>query len=169
MANDKTKKIHRKEERKSIRDEVKLDHDLRMRIAHAIAIERWSGEMSQRELAEILGTKTSSISRIEKGEQNLTVDYVEAIARAFDKEVNFFFEDHKIKYGDTSEYELKLYDNPLVRFILIRGGGTLNAEILEIDEEMRDLFPLDLEVSPEGILKWLRKRATPRKRNAVAV
>jgi len=167
MANDKTKKIHRKEERKSIRDEVKLDHDLRMRIARAIAIERWSGEMSQRELAEILETKTSSISRIEKGEQNLTVDYVEAIAKAFDKEVHFVFEDHKIKYGDTSEYELKLYDNPLLRFKLIRSGGTLNAEILEIDEEMRDLFPLDLEVSPEGILKWLRKRVVPKNRELV--
>ena len=167
MSNDKTKKISGKDERKSIREEVKTNHDLRMRVARAIAISRWSEEMSQRELADLLDTQTSSISRIEKGEQNITLDYVDAIAKALNKDVTFFMEDHKIKYGDTAEYELKLYDNPLVRFKLIRGGGTLKSEILEVDEEMRDLFPLDLEVSDEGILKWLRKRVIPKNRELV--
>ncbi|MBO4235433.1 MAG: helix-turn-helix domain-containing protein [Firmicutes bacterium] len=138
-----------------------------MRVARAIAINRWSEEISQRELAERLGTQTSSISRIEKGEQNITLDYVDAIAKALDKDVKFFFEDHKIKYGDTAEYELKIFDNPLVRFRMTRDGGVLKAKILDTDEEMRDLFPLDLEVSDEGILKWLRKRVIPKNRELV--
>ena len=61
----------------------KKDGDsLRLRVARALAVARLSENMGQQELAELVGTKKSSISRIERGGQNITVDYVEEIARA---------------------------------------------------------------------------------------
>ena len=144
----------------------KDDRSLRERTVRRLAAYRMMMQRSQEDLAEELGTSKSSISRIESGRQNLTVDYVEAIARALGQDVSFVLEDHKAEYGDRSQYCLKLYDEELVRFEMIRDVG-LPVRILEVNEERREVFPLDLEVSEEGLRKWLRKRFVPKNREYV--
>ena len=150
----------------SIKEDVKYNHKLRSKVAKALMTERWFKEMGQQELADLIGTQKSSISRIEKGEQNITVDYIEMIAKALDKDVSFVMEDHKIGYGDYSEYYLKIYDEVLLRFSLTR-DLSLSAKILDINESMRHLFPLDLELTDEGLLTWLRKRTVPGSRELI--
>ena len=144
----------------------KDDDSLRLRVARALAVARLSENMGQLELAELVGTKKSSISRIERGGQNITVDYVEEIARALGKDVSFVIEDRAPYYGDSTEYDLKLYDRVLLSFRLSRGYG-LKAEILDVHEELEHLFPLDLVLTPEGIIKWLRKRVAPKNRELI--
>ena len=145
----------------------KRDEDsLRLRVARALAVARLSENMGQQELAELVGTKKSSISRIERGGQNITVDYVEEIARALGKDVSFVMEDSAPYYGDSTEYDLKLYDRVLLSFRLSQGYG-LKAEILDVHEELEHLFPLDLVLTPEGIIKWLRKRVAPKNRELI--
>ena len=144
----------------------KDDRSLRERTVRRLAAYRMMQQRSQEDLAAELGTSKSSISRIESGRQNLTVDYVEAIARALGQDVSFVLEDHKAEYGDRSQYSLKLYDEELVRFEMIRDVG-LPVRILEVNEERREVFPLDLEVSEEGLRKWLQKRFAPKNREYV--
>ena len=62
-------------------------------------------------------------------------------------------------------YVLKHFDNPLLKFNLSLdpiNGWSVN--LLELNETQRHLLPLDLEVSSEGILKWLQRRFIPKNR-----
>ena len=64
----------------------------------------------------------------------------------------------------TDKYELRLYDDKLLSFELTIGilaGYT--AKILETNGP-KTLFPLDLEVTDDGILKWLERRVIPKNR-----
>ena len=62
-------------------------------------------------------------------------------------------------------YELRLYDTPLLSFSLTEEGiGGLSANILIINEEQRNLLPLDLVLSNDDIINWLRKRVIPKNR-----
>ena len=149
----------------SIREEIKREHKLRSKVTNSLAVNRMFKEMGQQELADLLGTKKSTISRIEAGDQNITLDYVEAIAKALNKDVSFVMEDHKIEYGKKSEYYLKLYDDVLVEFTLKRSD--MAASIKYVNENLRHLFPLDLELTEEGIYKWLSKRTIPKNRELV--
>ena len=149
----------------SIREEIKKDHKLRTKVTNSLAVNRLFSDMGQQELADILGTTKSAISRIESGEQNITLDYVEAIAQALNKDVSFVMEDHKIEYGEKSEYYLKLYDDVLIDFTL--GRGDMAAKIVYVNEDLKHLFPLDLELTGEGIYKWLSKRTIPKNRDLV--
>ncbi|SFV64904.1 DNA-binding protein, putative [hydrothermal vent metagenome] len=45
--------------------------------------------LSQSQLAEKLGTTQSVISRIENGTVNIGIDFIDKLARAFDKKVEF--------------------------------------------------------------------------------
>lgn len=56
--------------------------DAEVRLAVAVAEAREKAGLSQAKLARILHTKQSNISRIERGEQNLTLGTLEKIARA---------------------------------------------------------------------------------------
>lgn len=159
------KKTNEDKSKISIRDEIKKEHKLRSKVTNSLAVNRLFREMSQQELADILGTKKSTISRIEAGEQNITLDYVDAIAKALNKDVSFVMEDHKIEYGDKSEYSLKLYDDILIEFSL--GRGDMAANIQYVNEDLKHLFPLDLELTSEGIYRWLSKRTIPKNRELV--
>ncbi|MBE7054490.1 MAG: XRE family transcriptional regulator [Ruminococcaceae bacterium] len=67
-----------------------------------------------------------------------------------------------------SSYELKLYDETLLTFNMAEKGlEGLVAEIDYIDKDKKNIFPLDLEVSNAGIIKWLRKRVIPKNRRFV--
>ena len=149
---------------------MEMTHELRETISKKLYAERLMKQMSQRELAEKIGTAKSNISRMESGKQNITVDYVELLAKAFDKDVALVLSDSQISYEDTTIYSLKLYDDELVRFSMKRGGKGeygFDVEVIDVNEEKRKLFPLDLEVSPEGIQRWLKHRTIPSNREMV--
>ncbi|MCL2047223.1 MAG: XRE family transcriptional regulator [Defluviitaleaceae bacterium] len=64
----------------------------------------------------------------------------------------------------NSHYELKLYDTTLLTFALSVGVlGGYAIEITSADHSPR-LLPLDLELTGEGIIKWLERRVIPKNR-----
>ena len=62
------------------------------------------------------------------------------------------------------EYTLKQYDIPLLKFSAIADSSEPEIEILWWDAEKTHLLPLDLELTPEGLERWLRHRTIPRNR-----
>ena len=136
----------------------------RKKVANNLAVTRMFEGVSQSELAERLGTSKSSISRIEKGGQNLTLDYVNAYAEALGKQPVFMVQDPPVDYGQVNNYQLKLYDEVLMEFSMSR-SSEFKIEIRSINEERRHLLPLDLEPTPEGVEKWLQHRSIPGNRD----
>jgi len=66
-----------------------------------------------------------------------------------------------------NQYEIRLYDKTLLTFELTIGElGGYAANVLNIGEP-RELFPLDLELTGEGIMKWLGRRVIPKNRTFV--
>lgn len=64
-------------------------------------------------------------------------------------------------------YELRHFDTPLIRFTATEDSNSPEIEILWTNEDARNLFPLDLTVSPGGISSWLRRRTIPKNRACV--
>ena len=62
------------------------------------------------------------------------------------------------------ELILKQYDIPLLRFSATNDSSTPEIEVHWINEYQRHLLPLDMELSPEGISRWMRRRTIPRNR-----
>jgi hypothetical protein len=57
-----------------------------------------------------------------------------------------------------SIYELRLYDQILMTFVLeTRGIEGLIAETFTADESQKSLFPFDLALTGEGVVKWLER------------
>ena len=82
----------------------------------------------------------------------------------------------RIMYNERKErriamdnrYTLRIYDEDLMTFSLAaKGLEGLKAEILDLNAEKRSLFPLDLELTPDGIVSWLEKRVIPKNRQFV--
>ena len=66
-------------------------------------------------------------------------------------------------------YELRLYDTELLSFSLSEQGiEGLKAQIHSIREGNRALFPLDLELTNDGLVRWLQRRVIPKNRAYVA-
>lgn len=61
-------------------------------------------------------------------------------------------------------YELRHFNTPLLRFTATEDSNTPDIEILWCDENKKDLLPLDLEASGEGLTKWLKHRTIPKNR-----
>ncbi|MBR6825441.1 MAG: XRE family transcriptional regulator [Oscillospiraceae bacterium] len=61
-------------------------------------------------------------------------------------------------------YELKHFDTTLIRFSATEDSNTPEIQILWQNEEKKDLFPLDLELSGDGISRWLKHRTIPKNR-----
>lgn len=62
-------------------------------------------------------------------------------------------------------YELRIYNDTLITFSLEkRGLEGLSADIISVADDKKQLFPLDLTLTPQGILKWLEKRVIPKNR-----
>jgi len=73
------------------------------------------------------------------------------------------------KGGDEmhDNYELRLYDETLVSFSLSVGSlGGYEAGISHVKDN-KELFPLDLELTGDGIMKWLERRIIPKNRTFV--
>ena len=172
MSKDKESKVINETETKVYQRRKKSGTDnadtnsFRTKVARELAVERMMKQISQEELAERLGTKKSSVSRIESGRQNLTLDYVSDFAYALGKEPILELRDPPVEYGDSSEYCLKLYDETLMEFSMER-TPSLKIKILKINEDRRELFPLDLELTSEGLFNWISHRTIPKHREMV--
>lgn len=61
-------------------------------------------------------------------------------------------------------YELKHFDTTLIRFSATEDSNTPEIHILWQNNEQKNLFPLDLDLSGDGIAKWLKHRTIPKNR-----
>ena len=61
-------------------------------------------------------------------------------------------------------YELKHFDTMLIRFSATEDSNTPDIQILWQNDEHKVLFPLDLNISGDGIAKWLKHRTIPKNR-----
>lgn len=67
----------------------------------------------------------------------------------------------------NNSYEIRLYDKHLLTFNLTTnelGGWAANITSIE---EGRNFLPLDLELTGEGVMKWLERRVIPKNRTFV--
>ncbi len=62
------------------------------------------------------------------------------------------------------DYELRHFDTPVLRFSATEDSSTPDIEISWRNEERRDLFPLDLNPTNEGLARWLKHRMIPKNR-----
>ena len=119
--------------------------------------------MTQAELAELIGTQRSNICRIESGAQNLSLDLLLKISNALDKDVSVLLTERERDM--EHRYLLRIYDTELLRFSLKDDGlAGLQAHILSIADAQRYLLPMDMELTNEGLLKWLKRRIIPKNR-----
>ena len=66
-----------------------------------------------------------------------------------------------------NNYEIRLYDTTILTFELTTGElGGFAANITNIEEPQK-LLPLDLELTGDGIMKWLERRVIPKNRTFV--
>ena len=63
--------------------------------------------------------------------------------------------------------ELRHFDTPLLRFRIIDSTYAAELEITWINEEKRNMLPLDLEVSGDGLYRWLKRRVIPKNRSMI--
>lgn len=61
-------------------------------------------------------------------------------------------------------YVLKLFDLPLLKFSVLEDIAMPVLEILWVNEEKRELLPLDLTPTAEGVAKWVCRRVIPKNR-----
>ena len=135
----------------------------RQQIISKLTEARLEKRMSQAELASLIGTQRSNISRIESGSQNLSLDMLIKISEALGKDVNILLEERKTEMNNC--YSFRLYDDEILTFTLEEKGlEGLKAHILSVNTDMKNLFPLDLEVTDDGVIKWLERRVIPKNR-----
>ena len=135
----------------------------RQKIISMLTAARLERGISQQALADMIGTKRSNISRMESGSQNISLDMLVKVASALGKDVSLGLTDKTVDVVDR--YSLRLYDEELLTFSLKDGGlEGLKAEVLTVNEGRESVFPLDLEVTGDGIIKWLERRVIPKNR-----
>jgi len=61
-------------------------------------------------------------------------------------------------------YILKQFDIPLLRFSVIENTATPELRIEWVNEDKKELLPLDLTLSSEGLSRWIQKRTIPKNR-----
>jgi len=120
--------------------------------------------LTQAQLAKMVGTQRSNISRLESGAHNPSLDFLLNVAAALQKELDLVPKGKEDTAAMENLYELRLYDTPLLEFKLEEQGVSLMAEIISVNDEQKPLFPLDLQLTGEGVLSWLRHRVIPNNR-----
>ena len=136
----------------------------RQNIISQITRARAAKGLSQAQLAELLHTHRSNISRLESGGHNPSLDFLLRVAAVLDMELDLkpYRKQHTVT---DNTYELRLYDMALMTFTLEeRGLEGLAADILSTNEQQQKLFPLDLTLTGEGIVRWLEHRVIPKNR-----
>ena len=131
--------------------------DDRQKIISMLTAARIEKGISQQELADRIGTKRSNICRIESGAQNISLDMLLKISKALGKDVSLSLEERSEPIVD--KYSLRLYDEELLTFSLEDAGlAGMKAHILSVTEDRKEVFPLDLDLTDDGVMKWLEKR-----------
>ena len=85
----------------------------RQQIISKLTEARLEKQMSQAELASLIGTQRSNICRIESGSQNLSLDMLIKISEALGKDVNILLEERKTEMNNC--YSLRLYDDEILK------------------------------------------------------
>ena len=125
--------------------------NLRKQLIDQIIAARTEKGITQSQLAEMLGTQRSNISRFEKGDHNPSVDLLLKIATVLKIDLNFqaYRTDGPIP---DNAYELRLYDETLLTFTLEEKGiEGLKASIFNTNNAVNELFPLDMTLTDEGV------------------
>ena len=135
----------------------------RKKATELLSVYRKQRGMTQEELANIIGTTKSGISRVESGEQNISLDLYYSIADALGKKPDLLMEETEEYVAEPYIYSLKIYDDELLKFTLKRDIGLI-ASIEEVNEEKKYLLPIDLELTGDGIISWLEHRSIPKNR-----
>lgn len=65
-------------------------------------------------------------------------------------------------------YILKQFDNDLLYFTMENTDNELKVHITGVNENMRSLIPLDMELNDKALKRWLEKRTIPRNRAYVS-
>jgi len=84
---DLKKQLLQNPEVKSEYDKLKILYDIKREIIKL----RLEQGLSQKELAEKVGTRQSAISRLESGEYNPSIEFLNKVANALGKELNLSF------------------------------------------------------------------------------
>ena len=141
--------------------------NMRKQLIDQIIAARTEKGITQSQLAEMLGTQRSNISRLEKGDHNPSVDLLLKIATVLNIDLNFQANRADEPLPDNA-YELRLYDETLLTFTLEEQGiEGLKATIIKTNNAASELFPLDMTLTDDGILKWLERRVIPKNRTFV--
>ena len=61
-------------------------------------------------------------------------------------------------------YELRHFNTPLLRFTATEDSSVPDISIVWVDETRKKLLPLDMQLSGEGIARWLKHRTVPKNR-----
>lgn len=140
----------------------------RQKIIEQITVERTRKGMTQTQLAELLGTQRSNISRLESGAHSPSLDFLLRVAGALGLRVALappLTEESEVM---ENIYEIRLYNTPLITFTLEEKGiEGLMSRVLSVNEEEKRLLPPGLTPDDEGVLKWLRQRVIPKNRTFV--
>ena len=68
-------------------------------------------------------------------------------------------------FDSDNVYSVRLYDEGLLKFLMSSSGiEGLTAHILSVNSEKKNLLPLGLDLSDEGIIEWLKRRIIPKNR-----
>jgi len=84
---DLKKQLLQNPEVKSEYDKLKILYDIKREIIKL----RLEQGLSQKDLAEKVGTRQSAISRLESGEYNPSIEFLNKVANALGKELNLSF------------------------------------------------------------------------------
>ena len=61
-------------------------------------------------------------------------------------------------------YILKHFDDPLICFTANENSNIPDIEITWVNEQKKDFLPLDLQLSNDGLAKWIKHRTIPKNR-----
>jgi len=139
--------------------------ELRQNIIFQISQARIEKGLTQAQLAALLNTHRSNISRLESGEHNPSLDFLLRVASVLDLELGLTpYNKSRPEYvGNT--YELRQADTPLISFTLEkRSASGIFAEIITVNEDKKKLLPPGFELTNAGVAFWLENRALPRTR-----
>lgn len=61
-------------------------------------------------------------------------------------------------------YEIRHFDTPLIRFSATEDSSSPEIQILWVNDQKKALLPLDLQLTNDGIGRWLKHRTIPKNR-----
>ena len=61
-------------------------------------------------------------------------------------------------------YELRHMNTPLIRFSVVEESNSPEIDIFWINDEQKHLMPLELELSADGLGRWIKHRTIPKNR-----